>query len=106
MLHIYLNVREINFLLIRLLSFLKKNKLFFLFLEINKNNYKKIFNPELFNKYKTYIQRVSDAFFRVERGSVGDGSQFSDSQWETDRFRERRPLETSESHLRDDEDPF
>ena len=77
----------------------------FLFFKINKNNYKNFSIQNCLTNIR-HIFKEYQMLFRVERGSVGDGSQFSDSQWETDRFRERRPQEASESHLRDDEDPF
>ena len=76
-------------------SLFLKNQTFFSFFKINKNYYKKIFNPELFNKYKTYIQRVSDALsgwtwfgwrrapLSIQRFTVGD------FQWETDFLREK-----------------
>ena len=67
-------------------SLFKKIKLFFLFLEINKNNYKNFSIQNCLTNIR-HIFKEYQMLFRVERGSVGDG-QFSDSQSETDLLRE------------------
>ena len=54
-------------------SLFKKIQTFFLFLEINKNNYKKIFQSRNCLTNIRHIFKEYQMLFRVERGSVGDG---------------------------------